>query len=268
MWKDQFSNEKFEEEITFQPTEHRVSLTSAMVTEHRVSLTSSKVTEHGVSQTSTNVTEHRESLTSAQVTEQPPQVLCRGEVFNFTIKLLGSGNMSLLIQSVCLTACSASSVLQFRLQLLQADGSITLQPLWLSVCSTNQPAAAGLLKRLVPHQTACRLLGRDLLQFSISCDQLCAATDTRFKLVVTTSQMVLCYTREMFVYNYDKFGSSSGGREDEMDNNDKKITDPKQIQQTKEDDMVPQPSSEVYNAVCDDGEEMIGGREMEAGDLM
>ena len=140
------------------------------------------------------------SLTSAKVVGQPPQFLRRGKVFTFTVKLLDINKNSLLIQSACLTAaCRGSSVLEFRLELLQANGSITLQPLWISICSADQPGV--LLKCLIPCHIPCRQLGKDQLQFSMSCDMDCDTTDCRYKLVVATKQLVLCYSREVFMYN-------------------------------------------------------------------
>ena len=142
--------------------------------------------------------ESRSILTSAILINEPPQEVRKGEMFKLTVKLLDQNNTSLQIQSVCLTASNTrSSVLQFRLQLVQPDGSVTLQPLWLSICSSDKPAE--LLKCLLPGPTPCRLTGRGQLQFVLRCDQHCEDKVCRFKLVVATKQLVLCYSREMFV---------------------------------------------------------------------
>ena len=134
------------------------------------------------------------------VVGQPPQFVRRGEVFTFTVKLLDINKNPMQIQSACLTAaCSGSSVLQLRLELLQDNGSITLQPLWISICSADQPAV--LLKCLIPCHIPFRQLGKDQLQFSMSCDLDCGGIDCRYKLVVATKQLVLCYSREFFIYN-------------------------------------------------------------------
>merc|ERR1712096_493912 len=64
-----------------------------------------------------------------------------------------------------------------RLTLLQADGATTHQSLW---------------------------VGRDLLQFSMSCEQICSSPDCRFKVMVCSKQEVLCSSLEMFVHNNKK----------------------------------------------------------------
>jgi hypothetical protein len=132
-------------------------------------------------------------LTAVKVTEQPPQWLKRGEMFNFTVQLLSSTITHLQIKSVSTTSCSGSCVVQ----LLQADGSTTLQQLLVSICSTTK---TGLQRCLVPSQFVCRQVSRDMLQFRLCCDQHCDSRDNRFKMVVATKQAVLCFSREMFVH--------------------------------------------------------------------
>ena len=79
------------------------------------------------------------------------------------------------------------------MQLLQADGSSTLQQLLVSGCSTTK---TGLQRCLVPSQFVCRQVSMDMLQFCLSCD----SKDNRFKMVVATKQAMLCFSREMFVH--------------------------------------------------------------------
>jgi len=149
------------------------------------------------------------ALSSAKVVGQPPQFLRRGDAFTMTLKLLDINKNSLQIQSACLTAaCRGSSVLEFRLELLQADGSITLQPLWISICSSDQPAV--LLKCLIPCHIPCRMLGKDQLQFSMSCDLAPGITECKYKLVVATKQLVLCYSREMIMYEPEQKKTNEG----------------------------------------------------------
>eukprot|EP00092_Neocalanus_flemingeri_P041355 GFUD01045029.1.p1 GENE.GFUD01045029.1~~GFUD01045029.1.p1 ORF type:complete len:719 (+),score=198.19 GFUD01045029.1:60-2216(+) len=157
-------------------------------------------------------------FTSIRLMEQPPDWLQRGEVFQFTIQLLASRNSFLQIQSVCRTACSTG--LQYRVQLLQADGSSTLQLLWVYMCSTGQKNTrpAVLQNCLVPQQFVCRQAGIDMLQLCMSCEQHCSSKDCRFKLVVGTEKVVLCHSKELFVHNNGQVGvdrSARGqGRED------------------------------------------------------
>jgi hypothetical protein len=108
------------------------------------------------------------------------------------VQLVSSGLASLHVQSVSSISCRGSC----DVELLQADGSTTLQQLLVSICSM---ANAGLQRCLVPRQLVCKQLSRDRLQFSQSCDQHCGSKDNRFKMVVATKQAVLCYSREMFV---------------------------------------------------------------------
>ena len=71
-----------------------------------------------------------------------------------------------------------------------------MQELLVSICSMTK---AGLQRCTVPSQCVCNLVSRDRLQFSHSCDQHCGNNDKRFKMVVVTKQVVLCYSREMVV---------------------------------------------------------------------
>ena len=128
--------------------------------------------------------------TAVKVTEQPPQWLKRGEKFNLTVQLLSTSKTPLQIKSVSTTSCNGSCVGQ----LLQADGSSTMQQLLVSVCSTTK---TGLQRCLVPSQFVCR---QDMLQFCLSCDQHCDSKDNRFKMDVATKQAMLCFSREMFVH--------------------------------------------------------------------
>jgi hypothetical protein len=132
-------------------------------------------------------------LTVAKVTEEPPQLLKRGEKFNLTVQLLSTSKTPLQIKSVSTTSCSGSCVVQ----LMQADSSITLQQLLVSVCCTTK---TGLQRCLVPSQFVCRQVSMDMLQFCLSCDKYCDSKDNRFKMVVATKQAVLCFSREMFVH--------------------------------------------------------------------
>ena len=187
--------------------EPKRSSTPAKIIKHRSSLsperklvepTQDKKVEARGSLSPARTLEPKCSLTSAKVVGQPPQFFRRGEVFTFTVKLLDINKNSLQIQSACFTAaCRGSRVLEFRLELLQANGSITLQPLWISICSADQPAV--LLKCLIPHHIPCRQLDKDQLQFSMSCDLYPGSTDYRYKLVVATKQLVLCYSREVIM---------------------------------------------------------------------
>merc|ERR1712096_321866 len=72
-----------------------------------------------------------------------------------------------------------------RLTLLQADGATTHQSLW---------------------------VGRDLLQFSMSCEQICSSPDCSFKVKVFSKQEVLCSSLEMFVHNNKKVEVGRGKR--------------------------------------------------------
>jgi hypothetical protein len=129
-------------------------------------------------------------LTAVKVTEQPPQWLKRGEKFNLTVQLLSTSKTPKQIKSVSTTSCCV-------VQLLQADGSSTLQQLLVSVCSTTKTV---LQRCLVPSQFVCRQVSMNMLQFCLSCDQHCDSKDNRFKMVVATKQAVLCFSREMFVH--------------------------------------------------------------------
>jgi len=170
----------------------------AIKTEVEISRNFAKKVKPVMNLSAMDTVESRSILTSAILTNEPPQEVRKGEIFKFTVKLLDQNNTSLQIQSVCLTASNTrSSVLQFRLQLVQPDGLVTLQPLWVSICSTDKPAE--LLKCLVPGLTPCRLTGRGQLQFALSCDKPCADKNCRFKVVVATKQLVLCYSTDMFV---------------------------------------------------------------------
>merc|ERR1712179_863332 len=105
----------------------------------------------------------RTFLVSAKVTKEPPSQLRRN------VMLFDQNLNPLLVQSTCMTACSSSRVLQFRLELLQQDGTVTLQPLLLSVYSIAQPAV--MLQCLQPGKTVCRQVERGHLQFIFPCSK-------------------------------------------------------------------------------------------------
>eukprot|EP00092_Neocalanus_flemingeri_P012318 GFUD01013278.1.p1 GENE.GFUD01013278.1~~GFUD01013278.1.p1 ORF type:complete len:687 (+),score=173.03 GFUD01013278.1:65-2125(+) len=179
-------------------------------------------------------TDHKVRFTSATFVEQPPNWLQIGKVFQFTLQLLDSQTSFMQIQSVCPTACSGNTGLQYRLQLLQADGSTTVQLLWIYICSTGQKNTrpAVLQKCLVPRQFVCRKAGIGMLQFCMSCcmscEQHCSSKDCRFKLVVGTKKTVLCHSMGMFVHNSMKGGVGRIVREErEIDKEDKKIPEQK-----------------------------------------
>jgi len=134
----------------------------------------------------------RTFLVSAKVTEEPPSQLRRNEMMKFNVMLFDQNLNPLLVQSTCMTACSSSRVLQFRLELLQKDGTVTLQPLLLSVYSIAQPAV--MLQCLQPGRTVCRQVERGHLQFIFPCSK---TGRERVKVVIATKLGVLCTTQEV-----------------------------------------------------------------------
>ena len=134
----------------------------------------------------------RSILVSALVTEEPPMQLRGNELLKFSVKLFDQNKNPLLVRSTFMTACSSSTVLQFRLELLQSDGTVTLQPLLLSVYSIAQPAV--MLQCLQPSKTVCSQVGRGHLQFIFPCYK---AGGNTVKVAIATKLGVLCTTQEV-----------------------------------------------------------------------
>ena len=138
-----------------------------------------------------------------------------------TVQLLSTSRTPLKIKSVSTTSCNGSCVVK----LLQADVSITMQQLLVSVCSTTKTSLQRCL--VLASQFVCRQVSNsmDMLQFCLSCDQHCCdSKDIRFKMVVATKQAVLCFSREMFVHkNNIKIVEGTGTSKKSSETSDKTL---------------------------------------------
>ena len=77
-----------------------------------------------------------------------------GELFNFSVQIVGSVVAFLYVKSVSTISCRCSC----EVELLQADGSTTMQELLVSICSMTN---AGLKMCMVPSQLVCTHVSRD-----------------------------------------------------------------------------------------------------------